>query len=39
MPIMGHIGALDVMIFRNDHDPPGYGRVGFLAGHGQNCRQ
>ena len=28
MPTIGHIGSLDVMIFRNDHDPPHFHVMG-----------
>ena len=28
MPTIGRIGALDVMIFRNDHDPPHFHVLG-----------
>jgi len=28
MPTIGRIGSLDVMIFRNDHDPPHFHVIG-----------
>jgi hypothetical protein len=28
MPTIGHVAGLDVMIFRNDHDPPHFHVIG-----------